>query len=114
MAGPNMSIRIRTRGPCPDADAHIGTYSLIYHTLFGDMMCEKHHRGQTMSFQEPSSGVRVIKPHQFDSNTAQTPGMQRVAAVSRELAGWSASGQELPSLDHTSQAASIIMANSKR
>ena len=32
-------------------------------------------------------GVRVIKPHQFDTNTAQTPGMQRVAAVSRELAG---------------------------
>jgi uncharacterized RmlC-like cupin family protein len=31
--------------------------------------------------------VRVIKPHQFDPNTPQTPGMQRVAAVSRELAG---------------------------
>ena len=31
--------------------------------------------------------VRIIKPHQFDANTAQTPGMQRVAAVSRELAG---------------------------
>jgi uncharacterized RmlC-like cupin family protein len=31
--------------------------------------------------------VRVIKPGQFDSNTPQTPGMQRVAAVSRELAG---------------------------
>jgi uncharacterized RmlC-like cupin family protein len=31
--------------------------------------------------------VRVIKPHQFDANTPQTPGMQRVAAVSRELAG---------------------------
>lgn len=32
-------------------------------------------------------GVRVIKPHEFDSNTPQTPGMQRVAAVSRDLAG---------------------------
>jgi uncharacterized RmlC-like cupin family protein len=31
--------------------------------------------------------VRVIKPHQFDANTAQTPGMQRVAAVSNLLAG---------------------------
>jgi len=31
--------------------------------------------------------VRVVKPHQFDSNTPQTPGMQRVSAVSRELAG---------------------------
>ncbi len=33
------------------------------------------------------SGVRVIRPHDFDANTPQTPGMQRVAAVSRELAG---------------------------
>lgn len=33
------------------------------------------------------SGVRVIRPHEFDANTPQTPGMQRVAAVSRELAG---------------------------
>jgi uncharacterized RmlC-like cupin family protein len=32
-------------------------------------------------------GVRIIKPHQFDSNTAQTPGMQRMAAISHELAG---------------------------
>ena len=30
--------------------------------------------------------VRVIKPHQFDANTTQTPGMQRVAAVSKQLA----------------------------
>lgn len=35
----------------------------------------------------PKSGVRVIKPHQFDSNTPQTAGMQRVAAVSQALAG---------------------------
>jgi uncharacterized RmlC-like cupin family protein len=32
-------------------------------------------------------GVKVIRPGQFDANTPQTPGMQRVAAVSRELAG---------------------------
>ena len=31
--------------------------------------------------------VRVIKPQQFDANTPQTPGMQRVAAVSQQLAG---------------------------
>jgi len=31
--------------------------------------------------------VRVIKPRQFDDNTPQTPGMQRVAAVSKQLAG---------------------------
>jgi uncharacterized RmlC-like cupin family protein len=31
--------------------------------------------------------VRVIKPQQFDANTPQTPGMQRVAAVSKQLAG---------------------------
>ena len=35
----------------------------------------------------PKLGVRVIKPHQFDTNTPQTPGMQRVAAVSQALAG---------------------------
>ncbi len=32
-------------------------------------------------------GVRVVKPHEFDANTPQTPGMQRVAAVSQQLAG---------------------------
>lgn len=32
-------------------------------------------------------GVSIVKPHQFDANTPQTPGMQRVAAVSRQLAG---------------------------
>jgi uncharacterized RmlC-like cupin family protein len=31
--------------------------------------------------------IRVIKPQQFDANTPQTPGMQRVAAVSKQLAG---------------------------
>ena len=36
--------------------------------------------------QQPA-GVRVIRPGEFDANTPQTPGMQRVAAVSRELAG---------------------------
>lgn len=37
--------------------------------------------------QQQPLGVRVVRPHEFDSNTPQTPGMQRVAAVSRELAG---------------------------
>lgn len=36
---------------------------------------------------EEQATVRVIKPSQFDANTPQTPGMARVAAVSRELAG---------------------------
>ncbi len=31
--------------------------------------------------------VRIVKPHEFDANTTQTPGMQRVAAISREIAG---------------------------
>ena len=31
--------------------------------------------------------VRVVKPQEFDRNTAQTPGMQRAAAISGELAG---------------------------
>ena len=41
----------------------------------------------TNEAEEPKATVRVIKPHQFDANTPQTPGMQRVAAISRELAG---------------------------
>ena len=44
-----------------------------------------------MSTQQPEKPawqpVRVIKPGQFDVNTPQTAGMQRVAAVSRDLAG---------------------------
>ncbi len=38
-----------------------------------------------MSEEKP--GVKIIKPHMFDGNTVQTPGMQRVAAVSKQLAG---------------------------
>lgn len=40
-----------------------------------------------MDTQETPLGVRVVKPHQFDANTPQTPGMQRVAAVSQQLTG---------------------------
>lgn len=40
-----------------------------------------------MAESEEKPTVRVIKPHEFDANTPQTPGMQRVAAISRELAG---------------------------
>ncbi|MBA2394470.1 MAG: cupin domain-containing protein [Ktedonobacteraceae bacterium] len=44
-----------------------------------------------MSTKEPEQPgwqpVRVVKPAQFDANTPQTPGMQRAAAISRELAG---------------------------
>ena len=32
-------------------------------------------------------GVCVVRPADFDANTPQTPGMQRVAAVSSQLAG---------------------------
>lgn len=42
---------------------------------------------ENMSTHETPLGVRVIKPHQFDANTPQTPGMQRVSAVSQQLAG---------------------------
>lgn len=42
---------------------------------------------QSSQPREENEGVRVIKPQQFDSNTPQTPGMQRVAAVSAQLAG---------------------------
>ena len=40
-----------------------------------------------MTEPENKPTVRVVKPHEFDANTTQTPGMQRVAAISRELAG---------------------------
>ncbi|MDB5078232.1 MAG: cupin protein [Chloroflexi bacterium] len=40
-----------------------------------------------MSEEKARTGVRIIKPSMFDSSTAQTPGMQRAAAVSRQLAG---------------------------
>jgi len=34
-----------------------------------------------------SDGVRIIRPGQFDSNIAQTPGLRRLAAVSKENTG---------------------------
>ena len=40
---------------------------------------------QSTKWKSPT--VRVVKPQEFDWNTAQTPGMQRAAAVSGELAG---------------------------
>lgn len=40
-----------------------------------------------MTEPEAKPTVRVIKPHEFDANTPQTPGMHRVAAISRQLAG---------------------------
>lgn len=44
-----------------------------------------------MNPQEPTQPVwqpvRVVKPAQFDAHTPQTPGMQRAAAISHELAG---------------------------
>jgi uncharacterized RmlC-like cupin family protein len=42
---------------------------------------------ESSAWESSMPGVRVIKPGQFDANTPQTPGMRRVAAVSRELAG---------------------------
>jgi len=36
---------------------------------------------------ETKPTIRIVKPHEFDANTPQTPGMQRVAAISRTLAG---------------------------
>jgi uncharacterized RmlC-like cupin family protein len=36
---------------------------------------------------EREPGVRVIRPEDFDQDTAQTSGMQRLAAISRKLVG---------------------------
>ena len=40
-----------------------------------------------MNKKQRQNGVRVVRPHEFDGNTPQTPGMQRVAAISSALAG---------------------------
>lgn len=37
--------------------------------------------------QETAGEVRIVRPAEFDANTPQTPGMQRVVAISRHLAG---------------------------
>lgn len=42
---------------------------------------------QSVEHSEPAKTIRIVKPHEFDAHTPQTPGMQRVAAISRELAG---------------------------
>jgi len=42
---------------------------------------------QNRKHSEPAMTIRIVKPHEFDARTPQTPGMQRVAAISRELAG---------------------------
>lgn len=42
---------------------------------------------QSRKHSESAKTIRIVKPHEFDANTPQTPGMQRVAAISRELAG---------------------------
>src|SRR5258708_19607131 len=45
--------------------------------------------------------VRVVKPHQFDSNTPQTPGMQRLAPISKELHGPPATSPIVPMVPPT-------------
>jgi uncharacterized RmlC-like cupin family protein len=47
---------------------------------------EIHDESQPVEAVMPT-GVRVMKPGKFDAHTPQTAGMQRVAAVSRELTG---------------------------
>ena len=34
-----------------------------------------------------NDGVRIVRAHEFDSNTAQTPGMNRAAAINQAIAG---------------------------
>lgn len=43
------------------------------------------HRAERSASREHS--VRIVKPQQFDSDTPQTRGMRRAAAISHELAG---------------------------
>jgi uncharacterized RmlC-like cupin family protein len=39
------------------------------------------------SARRRTDGVRIIRPGEFDSNTAQTPGLNRLAAVTTEKTG---------------------------
>ena len=41
----------------------------------------------TATMLEPASGVRFVKPLQFDDNTPQTAGMHRLAGISHNLVG---------------------------
>ena len=43
--------------------------------------------GNFVTHQSLPGGVHVVRPSAFDANTPQTPGMQRVAAISQQLAG---------------------------
>ena len=41
---------------------------------------------EELAGQQPAQrAVRIVKPHEFDANTPQTPGMQRVAGVLEDV-----------------------------
>jgi uncharacterized RmlC-like cupin family protein len=44
-------------------------------------------RNSESAIQDNAKGVRVVKPIQFDDQTAQTTGMRRLAAISNVLVG---------------------------
>ena len=44
-------------------------------------------QNDTATMLEPASGVRLVKPLQFDDTTPQTAGMHRLAGISHNLVG---------------------------
>ncbi|HTK10485.1 MAG TPA: cupin domain-containing protein [Ktedonobacteraceae bacterium] len=56
-------------------------------------------KDETKKRSSQEHGVRIIKPHQFDSNTPQTEGMKRAAAISHDLAGANAIWAGLTTVD---------------
>ena len=50
-------------------------------------MPHDHHRSEPASVDWRNNGVRVIKGGQLDSNTPQTPGMNRAAAINAARVG---------------------------
>ena len=60
-----------------------------------------------------TEGVRVIKSDRLDTNTAQTPGMLRAAAIDFRRVGSRSCGRARCSFTRTPRPARIIMARWK-
>jgi uncharacterized RmlC-like cupin family protein len=56
-------------------------------TRSADEQTHPHLHEQIQAPEQDEPSVRVVRPSQFDSSTAQTPGMQRFAAISGKLTG---------------------------
>jgi len=55
--------------------------------MAGDLSREQTSDSVQVTHQPFPDEVRVVRPSEFDANTPQTPGMQRMAAISHHLVG---------------------------